>query len=198
MRNLWIHPQSRRRLTLVSDATESSARFQPSIDDDLQSEYFLIHDYLDTSTPSIAAQNSFLQTDLRSKGKETTYCTWFKIEGIEKDSKRIKELATSQTVNSIQTSHLATVIFNEQLDDFPSLCEIWTYAGCSKNIENTSDLNNIVWFAHDTKCLRAWPAIPAFSTNSRRTTGCIRPHCHSTLENSSVRLVFLCRQGRPR
>lgn len=198
MRNLWIHPQSRRRLTLVSDATESSARFQPSIDDDLQSEYFLIHDYVDTSRPSTAAQNSFLQTDLRSKGKEKTYCTWFKREGIEKNSKQIKEFATIQTVDSIQASHLATVAFNEQIDDFPSLCETWMYTGCSKNIENTNDLNNIVWTVHDTNCLRAQPTIPVFSTDSRRATGCIQPHCHLTLENSSVRLVFLCRQGRPR
>lgn len=198
MRNLWIHPQSRRRLTLVSDATESSARFQPSVDDDLQTEYFSSHDYLDTSTPSIAAQNNFLQTDLRSKVKETTYCTWFKSEGIEKDSKQIKEFATIQTVDSIQTSHLATVAFNEQIDDFPSLCEIWKDADCSKNIDNTSDLNNIVWTVHDTNCLRAQPTIPVFSTDSRRTTGCIQPHCHLTLENSSVCLVFLCRQGRPR
>ena len=197
MRSLWIYPQSRRRLTLVSDATESSARFQTSIDDDLQSEYLSSHDYLDTSTPSIAAQNNFLQTDLCSKGKETTYCTWFKREGIEKDSKQIKEFATIQTVDSIQTSHLATVAFNEQIDYFPSLCETWMYAGCSKNIENTNDLNNIVCTVHDTNCLRAQPTIPVFSTDSRRTTGCIQPHCHLTLETGSVRLVFLCRQGRP-
>lgn len=198
MRNLWIYPQSRKRLTLASDATDSPARFQSSIDDDLQSEYFSSHDYLDTSTLSIAAQDNFLQTDFRSKGKETTYCTWFESEGIEKNSKRSKEFATFQTVHSIQTSHLATVTFNDQLDDFQSSCEIRKTNRRSANIENRDGSNNVVWIARDISYLRAGSTISIFSPKSRRPTGYIRPNCGPTVENSSFRLVFLCRQGRPR
>lgn len=198
MRTLWTYHQSRTRLPLISGAADSPAFFRYFFEYDLQSEHFSSRDYLNTSTPSIDIQSNFSLTGFRSKHKDTIYCTWFKREGIKNDSRRFKEFATIRVANSVLTSHLTVAVFNALCNRLQSSCEIRKTNRHSANIENRVGSNNVVWIARDIRYLRAGSTISIFSPKSRRTTGHIRPNCNPTLENSSFRLVFLCRQGRPR